>query len=547
MFRFSLLLTLICSLSASAANKRPNILFIVSEDNGPELGCYGDPNALAHDLSPTLDQLARDGVMFQNAFVPYSVCSPSRACFYTGTHVAQNGHEGLATHKFAMHEAYPTFYKLLQEAGYRTGLIGKLHINPGSAVSSHVDFRAISGANFGQSGRNMRNYATQAKKFIIGDYDEADVDNPFLLTINYPDAHLPMHHLAPTGDTGDADTLPKNPVSGDDVTTIPWVGTTSDRLRDQTAGYYNCLRRLDDGIAMVLADLDATGLRDDTLVIYIGDHGAQFSRGKTSVYEAGLRVPMIVRWPGATADLPGEFNPRTELTSTTDIMPTMLKAAGVAVPTLCSGRALQPLLEGKRLPWRQYIFAHATGSAPSLNYIQLSARDRRFKLISSPFKDASMSDVLKGLPNRCAVAYLGGKSHFSAGTSQPEIDSAATPQHVKDAYARYLNPPRYELYDLDADPYEWNNLVEDPAMAKTKQRLIAALAAWQADPIIADPWIALENVERFGTMQEDAIGTNYRGARSFVWDYLKPSTDWNFLRWKRERHPVSVPPAQREQ
>jgi len=541
MIRITLLL--LALIGGSAAGARPNILFIVSEDNGPELGCYGDANALANNISPTLDQLARDGVMFENAFVPYSVCSPSRACFYTGTHVAQNGHEGLATHKFAMHAGYPSFYKLLKESGYRTGLIGKLHINPGSVVSAHVDFRAITGANFGQSGRNMRNYATQAKKFITGDYADAKVAEPILLTVNFPDAHLPMHHLAPTGNTADADTLPKDPVTADDVQTIPWVGVTSERLRDQTAGYYNCLRRLDDGIAMILADLDAAGLNDDTLVIYIGDHGAQFSRGKTSVYEAGLRVPMIVRWPGSTADLPGEFNARTELVSTLDIMPTMLAAAGADIPNRCSGFPLQPLLEGKQVPWRRYIFGHTTGSAPSLNYLQLSVRDERFKLISNPFKEPTMPKSLQELSNRCATAYLGGQSHFYAGSSQAEIDAASTAQLVKDAYARYLTPPRYELYDLKADPYEWTNLADDPDLTATRERLIQALAAWQSDPIIADPWASLDNVQRFGTMQEDAIGTNYRSKGGFVWDYLDPASGWNYGAWIAEHFPTFTAPV----
>ena len=179
-------------LPVDAEARKPNILFIVSEDNGPEFGCYGDPNAVANNITPTLDQLARDGVMFRSAFVPYSVCSPSRACFYTGTHVAQNGHEGLQTHKFSMYEAYPTIYSLLHAAGYRTGLIGKLHINPGNAVSDHVDYRAITGSNFNQSGRNMTNYANKANDFITGNYTGADLGKPFLLTINYPDAHRPF-------------------------------------------------------------------------------------------------------------------------------------------------------------------------------------------------------------------------------------------------------------------------------------------------------------------------------------------------------------------
>ena len=535
-------LTMGFSAALAHAAAQPNILFIVSEDNGPELGCYGDTNASGNNMTPTLDQLARDGVLFTRAFVPYSVCSPSRACFYTGTHVAQNGHEGLQTHKFAMYEAYPTFYKLLQEAGYRTGLIGKLHINPGSAVSSYVDYRQITGANFNQSGRNMTTYANRANDFITGNYSGADTSKPFVLTINYPDAHLPLHNLAPTNNTNDADTLPKNPIAWADVQTFPWLGATSQKLRTDTAAYYNCLRRLDDGINMVLQHLDNAGYTNDTLIIYMGDHGAQFSRAKTSVYEVGLRVPFIVKWPGNTVDRPGvdaagEFNYDHHLVSTTDIMPTMLQAAGVDVPSHCSGYALQPLLKNESPPWRKYIFGHTTGSAPVIHYTQLSARNDRYKLIYNPLKEASMPASLQNLFNRCADRYQANADGW-LGPNLSELNDASTPQHVRDAYARYLNPPLYELYDLETDPYEWYNLADDPAHASHKQELIDALATWQADPVIADPWADLTNVEDFGLMMENAIGTNYRSDGSFVWDYLDES--WNYADWKMTNFPVSI-------
>lgn len=531
-----------------AADERPNILFIVSEDNGPEFGCYGDLNASSNNMTPTLDQMARDGVLFNKAFVPYSVCSPSRACFYTGTHVAQNGHEGLQTHKFSMYEAFPSYYKLLQEAGYRTGLIGKLHINPGDAVSSYIDYRSITGNGFNQSDRNMAKYGNRANDFITGNYSGADTSKPFVLTINYPDAHLPMHHLAPTNDVNDLDTLPKNPIDKDDVSVIPWVGVDSDRLRDQTAGYYNCLRRLDDGLKMLFDHLaaaeDAGTITRNTLIIYLGDHGAQFSRGKTSVYEAGLRVPLIVKWTGNTVnrpgtDLAGEFNHDNRLVSSIDIMPTILQAAGVPIPHHCPGSALQPLLMNESPAWRKYIFGHGTGSYPAANYVQLSVRDTRYKLIYNPFKEAVMSSTLQNLHNRSAQEYLDGGGHFAAGCRPAEIADASTPDYVKAAYERYLHPPLYELYDLEADPSEWINLAEDPDYAVQKQRLIDALAEWQADPIIADPWANIGNIEQFGLMQENAIGTNYK-SNGLPWDYLDPNVSWNYPEWRETEFPTSI-------
>jgi N-sulfoglucosamine sulfohydrolase len=168
-------LLLLLAANCGFAAERPNILLIVSEDNGPELGCYGDPYA----QTPVLDELAASGVRFANAFVPYSVCSPSRACFLTGLYPHQNGQLGLATHKFAMFETTRTLPTMLQQNGYRTGMIGKLHVNPEKAFP--LDFRKITGANFGK--RNVRDYADAASEFFRQDSAE-----PFFLSINYTSA-----------------------------------------------------------------------------------------------------------------------------------------------------------------------------------------------------------------------------------------------------------------------------------------------------------------------------------------------------------------------
>lgn len=164
-------LSVCCGLSIAA----PNILLIVSEDNGPELGCYGDPYA----RTPHLDRLAADGVRFENAFVPYSVCSPSRACFLTGLHPHQNGQIGLATHKFAMYrEDTPNLVTLLKPAGYHTGLIGKLHVNPESAFP--FDYRAISSSNF-QRQSSVAEYAASAAEFFA---QAIAADKPWFLSVN---------------------------------------------------------------------------------------------------------------------------------------------------------------------------------------------------------------------------------------------------------------------------------------------------------------------------------------------------------------------------
>ena len=492
-FRSVVALLLLAPGLNQATAAAPNVLLIVSEDNGPELGCYGDPYA----RTPRLDRLADEGVRFENAFVPYSVCSPSRAAFLTGLYPQQNGQIGLATHKFAMYvERTPNMASLLKAAGYRTGMIGKLHVNPESAFP--FDFRAIPGSNF-QRKQSVDEYAAEGARFFA----EAG-DRPFFLSVNFPDAHLPFLQTA--------NGRPTKPLQADDVAPMAWVGVDSLRLREQVANYYNCLSRLDSGVELLLSELNRSGRADETLVIYIGDHGAQFPRGKGTVYEGGLRVPLIVRWPGHAE--PGTV--RHELVSTVDLLPTVLQAAGIAPPGDLPGRALQPLLgKSDDVAWREYAFAITTGSFPRACYVQHSVRDARFKLISSP---------RPGEENLDARTYLDpSHPHFVVSGAKPDEQQAALP-HVRAAHARWSHPPRYELYDLQSDPYEWNDLADDPEHAATRDRLIGALEDWQRR--IRDPFLDPANVEAYVTEQLANWDLGYRKQADFRWSYLETFPDW---------------------
>lgn len=479
------------SLGAGAA--APNILLIVSEDNGPELGCYGDRFA----RTPNLDRLASQGVRFENAFVPYSVCSPSRACFLTGLHAHENGHIGLATHKFALYrEDIPNAVTLLKPAGYHTGIIGKLHVNPASAFP--FDFKAIPGSNFNRKIK-AEDYVRAASSF----WKKAG-SKPWFLSVNFPDAHLPF--LRQSGGR------PKMPQTGKDVEMLPWVGAKSERLLEVMADYYNCLARLDDWVGLLLTALEESGEADNTLVIYIGDHGAQFPRGKGSVYEAALRVPFIVRWPGHAR--PGEA--RTELVSTLDILPTALAAAQIDAPPGLSGHRLQPLLRGGRpQSWRQYIFALTTGSFPRNCFVQHSIRDERYKLISSPQTETE---------NLIADSYLDEKHpHFVISGVRPD-ERMTVSRKVESAFRRWELPPRYELYDLQKDPHEWTDLAGDREHADIKARLIAALKDFQRRT--RDPFQDPANLEAYVTEQLANRDFRYRKQKDFRWSYIDAFRKW---------------------
>jgi len=420
MNRSRLVLLAIAALGVSTlpcpADDRPNILLIISEDNGPELGTYGDLYA----RTPNLDKLAATGVRFDRAFVPQAGCSPSRASFLTGLYVHQHGQLGLATWGFRLYrDDTPNVVRSLNDAGYRTGIIGKIHVNPESAFP--FDFQALPTANFQR--KNLVEYAAKAESFF-----EAS-SQPFFLSVNYPDAHQPWLRQA--------EGLPKRPLDAADVQELPYLGLRGPKLRQLTADYYNSMERLDTLVGDLLAALDRSGKANDTLVIYLGDHGADFMRGKRTCYEGGLRIPLIVRWPGRAK--PDQA--RNELVSTIDLMPTLLAAAEAQAPPGLPGASLIELLEGKNPDWRRYLFAEFHAHAAKMNfYPQRSVRDDRYKLIEN---------LLPGEVNpgyRDTFRLLKGDLPAAIESASPE---------VRQAYRTMERPPRFELYDLQADPFNF--------------------------------------------------------------------------------------------
>ena len=479
MARLGLLAIAIAMLVVAAplcsAAGRPNILLIVSEDNGPELGAYGDPYA----RTPNLDQLAAEGVRFDRAFVAQAGCSPSRASFLTGLYPHQNGQLGLATWGFRMYRAdTPNIARSLKQAGYRTGLIGKLHVNPESAFP--FDLRAIPKANFQRE--NLEEYAKQAAAFI------GDSDQPFFLSVNYPEAHRPW--LRQVGG------LPERPLSASDVQPLAYLGLRGTKLRQLSADYYNSIERLDVLVGEVLVELGRSGKADNTLVVYLGDHGADFIRGKRTCYEGGLRVPLIVRWPGRGK----AGQERSELVSAIDLMPTFLEAAETQLPPGLPGASLIELIEGEKPPWRRYLFAEYHAHAAKVNFFpQRSVRNDRYKLIENL------------MPGEINPGYDFTLHHIEGGL--PAAIESALPD-VREAYRTMERPPRFELYDLDADPFEFRNLSDDPAHAAVLRQLQRELARWRKET--NDPLLDDRNLER---LKAEAQIDSKPGARRRGWKY----------------------------
>ncbi|MDB2674129.1 sulfatase [Akkermansiaceae bacterium] len=460
---------------------RPNVLFIVSEDNSEHLGCYGEKRV----HTPVLDGLAESGIRYTRAYVPYSVCSPSRAVFLTGLYTRQTGHIGLATHKFAMWRDFKTMPAYFKEAGYFTGFLGKTHVNPERLVEDYVNHRAIRNSNFGKT-ISIAKYAEEAKAVME---KARKAKKPFHLIINYADAHRKF--------VGRSKNEFPSVLAKDPAEPFPWIGSDSPGLRREIMNYFNCMNRLDEGIGMVLKEMDNLGVRENTLIVYIADHGADFPRAKGSIYESGTRIPMIVNYPQAFS----KGKVENGMVSTIDILPTMLEVCGMGVPEELPGRSLVELDLGKR-KGRKYIHTFTTGSSPSLLYLQFGIRGERYKLIYNPYRHVNHLAVSRYVNSRLP--------------DEEQVEG-------------FINPPEWELYDLNSDPYEWKNLAEEKGFSGKKKELLVAMQAFQKK--IGDPFVNQENRDAFQAEQlKHRVKMAYRKQEGFRWPHLKMFEDarnWN--------------------
>ena len=298
-----------------------------------------------------------------------------------------------------------------------------------------------------------------------------------MLIVNYADAHRKFVRKSKHG-------FPTRLVE-DPVEPFPWIGSDTPAFREELRDYFNCMNRLDEGVGMVLDKLDENGVRDNTLVVYISDHGADFPRGKGSIYENGTRIPMIVNYPKNFPAGKVEHG----MVSTIDILPTMLRAAQLPVPGNLPGIALQDIDSGK-VPSRKYIHTFTTGSSPNLLYMQFGIRDGRYKLVYSP--DRALN--------------LLGQSRYR-NSKLPED------QYVQS----FLYPPEIELFDLQDDPHEWKNLADREDHRPVKERLLKAMRDFQHQ--IKDPFADKANIATFIAEQKEYVNKPYKKP-GFRWPHL---------------------------
>jgi N-sulfoglucosamine sulfohydrolase len=300
--------------------------------------------------------------------------------------------------------------------------------------------------------------------------------DPFFLMVNFSDPHAfrkpdnPADwHFPPQ-----VDGIPEDPIPPSQDTLFPFQPLDTPEQRIRTAGYYNAVQRLDYGIGLLMEALQKSGREENTLVVFCGDHGPPFDRGKTTCYEGGLRIPFLLRWPGVTKPAVSRA-----MVSTTDIAPTIFEAAGVRSPARMHGRSLRPVAARAEARWREYLAGEFHFHGAGIFYPRRAIRDARYKLIHN----------LRAGSARPMVGIDADKAYRLS--REPQYAGAPAAR----ALARYAGPPEFELYDLREDPWELTDRASDPGLAAVRQRLMRACMDWRKET--ADPFLDAEMIRKY--------------------------------------------------
>ena len=420
------------------AERPPNIVIFIADDLGEgDLGCYG------HQVlrTPHIDRLAAEGLRFDAAFLTISSCSPSRASILTGRYPHSTRAEDL-------HDPLPADQKTIAHylragAGYYTACVGKWHL--GNEVRGQFD-------------TILECQAAPTAANTVKLIRERPAGKPFFLWVASTDPHRPYQ----------LNTIAK-PHKPEDVVVPPYL-PDHPHIRKELALYYDEIVRFDECVGTVRQALSDAGELDNTIIVVMSDNGMPFPRAKTTLYDSGLRTPLIVRWPGKLK--PGTTEDR--LVSLMDLGPTVLSLAGVKVPPHMQGQAF--LGEQQKAP-REYVFAHRDRMDEAYDMMR-AVRDKRFKYIKNFFPGRPYAQHIayaEEMPTLMEMRRL-YKEHMNA--LSPDYGKALNP--VQLLFFRPEKPPE-ELYDTESDPHEINNLAASPQHQATLKKMRTVLAQWQKD------------------------------------------------------------------
>jgi N-sulfoglucosamine sulfohydrolase len=412
-----------CSLIASVPPERPNILIFIADDAGMDFGCYG--NELIK--TPNIDQLAAEGLLFENAFLTTAQCSPSRTSILSGQFAHTIGTEDL---HYPLNKDTKLVPYYLKQEGYHTGLLMKRHLGP----------NGVKQFDFVKEGHDSK-----APDLFREFLDEGN-GQPFFAWVAFHDPHRP--YGGPKG--AEKVHQPENVI-------VPPYFVDTEETREEIAQYYDEVHRMDNNIGAILKELQERGLRDNTVVVLLSDNGMPFPRAKATVYDFGIKTPFIIQGNGISKGARYDG-----MMSVIDLAPSILELAGIDKPGEMYGESITKIFNDQSVEGREYIFTernwHDTDAhiraIRSENYklVVNGYPELLFPLTGDYFKSATWYDLLEGHKNNSLNEFQNTIFQF----------------------------PRYqvELYDLKNDPHEINNLIDNREYMEIAVDLNNRLKEW---------------------------------------------------------------------
>lgn len=405
----------------------PNILWLTSEDNSSFLGCYGDEFA----TTPNLDKLASEGFLYTHAYANAPVCAPARNTIITGVYANSGGHQHMRSY-YPMSEIVKTYPEFLRKAGYYCTNNSKTDYNTNSIEANQI---------WHESSRDAH-------------YKNREPGQPFFAIFNTTISHESSIH----------DSIPNEKLrhSPEEVF-IPPHHPATPAMKHDWAQYYDKIEDMDSQIGKWLQELEDAGLADNTIVFYYGDHGGVVARSKRYVYETGTRVPFIVRIPEKYKYLFPENEPGTEvnrLISFVDLAPTLLSIAGIEIPGWMQGNA---------------FLGDQKTEDPEFAFMFRGRMDERYDM-SRAVRDQKFRYIRNYMPYRIYGQHL---EYLWRAPSIRSWEEAYKNGECNETQSWFWEPkPVEELYDTENDPWEVNNLANEPQYKDVLERMRQANKDW---------------------------------------------------------------------
>jgi len=452
-----ILLLVLCPLLSALA--QPNLLIITTDDMSCDsVGVYG---CKLKETTPNMDRLAAQSLRFNHAHVVVGNCMPSRNVMWSGKYPHNNRIEGFRA-MGKTEKDYPVLGDLMKDAGYFTGIRHKVeHSTPYSPFPWDIVL--------GEGKKDdVKNAASWGKAAANGIEAAKKAGKPFCLLLNIADPHKPFYAEGNRGDTIPDDNVPSKVFRPEEV---PIPGFLHDDLviRKELAHYYSSVRRADDGVGAILDALKASGQDENTIIVFLSDHGMPLPFAKTQLYHHSSRTPLMIRWPGVTKA--GAVD-EDHIISTVDLLPTILDMLGIAQPAGFDGSSFAAVLKGESQPQRTMIFKEHNENAGGQNTPMRAVQTKDWLYVFSPWSNGTR--IMSGATN-------------GTSTARQMRVLAKTNEQIAARIDLFDHRLPEEAYEVRYDPDALTNLIAKPENAAQVATLEQAMEEWMVktkDPLL---------------------------------------------------------------